>query len=52
MRKCSSGKRSEPSGKRGFHPCFCLPACCNRPVALLEFLPLFLPDFSNSNGKV
>ena len=30
------------SGKRGFHPCFCLPACCNCPVALSEFITLIL----------
>ena len=38
----SQGKRSFPSGKRGFHPCFCLPACCNCPVALSEFAALIL----------
>ena len=37
-----SGKRSFASGKRGFHPCFCLPACCNCPVALSEFAALIL----------
>ena len=42
MKKCSLEERSEPSGKRGFHPCFCLPACRNRPVALLDFITLFL----------
>ena len=41
-RICSLGKQSEPSGKRGFHPCFCLPACCNCPVALSEFITLIL----------
>ena len=35
-------KRSFTSGKRGFHPCFCLPACCNCPVALSEFVTCFL----------
>ena len=30
------------SGKRGFHPCFCLPACCNCPVALSEFAACFI----------
>ena len=38
----SQRKRSEASGKRGFHPCFCLPACCNCPVALSEFTFLIL----------
>ena len=28
--------------KGGFHPCFCLPACCNCPVALSEFTTLTL----------
>ena len=28
--------------KGGFHPCFCLPACCNCPVALSEFTALIL----------
>ena len=28
--------------KGGFHPCFCLPACCNCPVALSEFATLIL----------
>ena len=37
-------KRSSASGKRGFHPCFCLPACCNCPVALSEFTTLLLHD--------
>ena len=41
-RTCSLGKRSSTSGKRGAHPCFCLPACCNCPVALLEFTVLIL----------
>ena len=35
-------KRSFTSGKRGFHPCFCLPACCNCPVALFEFAACFI----------
>ena len=38
----SQRKRSFPSGKRGFHPCFCLPACCNCPVALPELTALIL----------
>ena len=38
----SQRKRSSASGKRGFHPCFCLPACCNCPVALSEFATLIL----------
>ena len=38
----SQRNRSFPSGKRGFHPCFCLPACCNCPVALLEPVILIL----------
>ena len=41
-RTCSLGKRSFASGKRGFHPCFCLPACCNCPVALFEFATCFI----------
>ena len=41
-RTCSLGKRSFASGKRGFHPCFCLPACCNCPVALPELTALIL----------
>ena len=41
-RTCSLGKRSFASGKRGFHPCFCLPACCNCPVALSELTVLIL----------
>ena len=36
------GNRFSASGKRGFHPCFCLPACCNCPVALFEFATLIL----------
>ena len=28
--------------KGGFHPCFCLPACCNCPVALPEFVTSFI----------
>ena len=43
-RTCSLGKRSFASGKRGFYPCFCLPACCNCPVALSEFTTLLLHD--------
>ena len=35
-KNCYQRNRSFASGKRGFHPCFCLPACCNCPVALLE----------------
>ena len=38
----SQGNRSFASGKRGFHPCFCLPACCNCPLALSEFATLIL----------
>ena len=38
----SQRNRSFPSGKRGFHPCFCLPACCNCPVALFELTTLIL----------
>ena len=38
----SQGNRSFASGKRGFHPCFCLPAYCNCPVALSEFVTLIL----------
>ena len=36
------GNRFSASGKRGFHPCFCLPACCNCPVALSEFVTSFI----------
>ena len=39
---CSQEKRFSASGKRGFHPCFCLPACCNCPVALSEFVTSFI----------
>ena len=42
VKQCFWRKQSETSGKRGFHPCFCLPACCNCPVALLEFTTLIL----------
>ena len=42
VKHCSSGRRSFASGKRGFHPCFCLPACCNCPVALSELATLML----------
>ena len=59
---CSSGtgtmnlfslrKQSATSGKRGFHPCFCLPACCNCPVALSEFTSLILMIQSCLNGTV
>ena len=45
MKQCKNGsqrKRFSTSGKRGFHPYFCLPACCNCPVALLEFTVLIL----------
>ena len=38
----SQKNRSFPSGKRGFYPCFCLPACCNCPVALSEFVTCFI----------
>ena len=41
-KRCFERKRSFASGKRGFHPCFCLPACCNCPVALSEFATLIL----------
>ena len=40
VKHCSQGNRFSASGKRGFHPCFCLPACCNCPVALSEFTTL------------
>ena len=43
---------SSASGKRGFHPCFCLPACCNCPVALSEFTSLILMIQSCLNGTV
>ena len=42
VKHCSSGRRSFASGKRRFHPCFCLPACCNCPVALSELATLML----------
>ena len=38
--------------KGGFHPCFCLPACCNCPVALSEFTSLILMIQSCLNGTV
>ena len=58
---CSSGtgtmnlfslrKQSATSGKRGFHPCFCLPACCNCPVALSEFATCFIKSIKLRIGK-
>ena len=42
VKQCFYGKQSFTSGKRGFHPCFCLPACCNCPVALSELATLIL----------
>ena len=42
VKHCSQGNRFSASGKRGFHPCFCLPACCNCPVALSELATLTL----------
>ena len=39
------------SGKRGFHPCFCLPACCNCPVALSEFATCFIKIIELRIGK-
>ena len=58
---CSSGtgtmnlfslrKQSATSGKRGFHPCFCLPACCNCPVALSEFATCFIKSIKLRFGK-
>ena len=50
-RTCSLGKRSFASGKRGFHPCFCLPACCNCPVALSEFVTCFIETIKLRIGK-
>ena len=47
----SQGKRSFASGKRGFHPCFCLPACCNCPVALSEFVTCFIETIKLRIGK-
>ena len=44
--------RFSASGKRGFHPCFCLPACCNCPVALLELATLILMIPLCLNGTV
>ncbi len=44
--------RFSASGKRGFHPCFCLPACCNCPVALLELATLILMIQLCLNGTV
>ena len=46
-----SGERSFASGKRGFHPCFCLPACCNCPVALSEFATCFTKAIQLRIGK-
>ena len=44
--------RFSAAGKRGFHPCFCLPACCNCPVALLELATLILMIQLCLNGTV
>ena len=40
-KRCFQGNRFSSSSKRGFHPCFCLPACSNCPVALSEFATCF-----------
>ena len=50
-KSCSSRKRSSAPGKRGFYPCFCLPACCNCPVALSEFLTCFTKASKLRIGK-
>ena len=42
VKQCSQKNRFSASGKRGFHTYFCLPACCNCPVALSEFTALIL----------
>ena len=42
---------SSASGKRGFHPCFCLPACCNCPVALSEFATCFIKAPNSELGS-
>ena len=47
----SQGKRFSASGKRGFHPCFCLPVCCNCPVALSEFATYFTKAIQLRIGK-
>ena len=36
---------------KGGHPCFCLPACCNCPVALLEFVTCFRKIIKLRIGK-
>ena len=36
---------------KGGHPCFCLPACCNCPVALLEFVTCFRKIIKLQIGK-
>ena len=37
--------------KGGFHPCFCLPACCNCPVALSEFVTCFIRAANSELGS-
>ena len=36
---------------KGGHPCFCLPACCNCPVALSEFVTCFRKTIKLRIGK-
>ena len=37
--------------QKGFHPCFCLPACCNCPVALSEFVTCFIRAANSELGS-
>ena len=37
--------------QKGFHPCFCLPACCNCPVALFEFVTCFIRAANSELGS-
>ena len=50
-KRCFYGNRFLASGKRGFHPCFCLPACSNCPVALSEFATCFTKAIQLRIGK-
>ena len=46
------GKTISPIGKRGVHPCFCLPACCNCPWNLVSHynLLIFKGNCDSSNS--
>ena len=37
--------------QKGFHPCFCLPACYNCPVALSEFVTCFIRAANSELGS-